>query len=437
MEQIKNKYSMIIARYNENIDWLIPFKDICTIYNKGSNIVDNNNFNIIDLNNYGRESHTYLYHIINNYDNLAEYNIFFQGKINDHDSLRIEEYFAPNDFNGFIKKLDVNILKNPIKHFGKWKNDLVNNNMKKSNDTVYNWLINKLNINLSNVKEISVAWGALFSVSKKIIHQKPKAFYEDLLRYVNYHSNPEEGHFFERSWHTIFHCDTSLKKMIYYTKINNESILSNKKVINKIYNLLLDKNKDVDKNVDNFESMHVWVPYIKKYEYEYINQISSNKYIKLKNIFNNHFEINIKANNKFFIKIIIDDNNYYEMIIDLNKIIINLNKNNIYNQNISILNFLYFINVKIMVDDTKNCIIHINNKEIMKFKNDSFHFNNLHIKCFSSINEIELLKLDNINDNNKIKYFMMENNDQQIDYFYTNNYLNCFVSEIDLLEFII
>ena len=80
MEQIKNKYSMIIARYNENIDWLIPFKDICTIYNKGSNIVDNNNnFNIINLNNYGRESHTYLYHIINNYDTLTEYNIFFQG----------------------------------------------------------------------------------------------------------------------------------------------------------------------------------------------------------------------------------------------------------------------------------------------------------------------------------------------------------------------
>ena len=108
-----------------------------------------------------------------------------------------------------------------------------------------------------------------------------------------------------------------------------------------------------------------------------------------------------------------------------------------------------------MIDDTKNCIIHINNKEIMKFKNDSFHFNNLYIKCFSSTNEIELLKLDNINDNNehdehnvindnnnnnnnnnKIKYFMMENNDQQIDYFYTNNYLNYFVSEIDLLEFI-
>ena len=32
---------------------------------------------------------------------------------------------------------------------------------------------------------------------------------------------------------------------------------------------------------------------------------------------------------------------------------------------------------------------------------------------------------------------MMENNDQQIDYFYTNNYLNYFVSELDLLKFII
>ena len=68
---------IVVARYNENINWLIPFKDIALIYNKGNNNIDANYFNIINLKNVGRESHTYLYHIVNNYDNLAKNTIFF------------------------------------------------------------------------------------------------------------------------------------------------------------------------------------------------------------------------------------------------------------------------------------------------------------------------------------------------------------------------
>ena len=62
---------IVIARYNEDLSWLNKIdKNIkITIYNKGNN---NINFPFIQLPNIGRESHTYLYHIINNYDNLAD-----------------------------------------------------------------------------------------------------------------------------------------------------------------------------------------------------------------------------------------------------------------------------------------------------------------------------------------------------------------------------
>jgi hypothetical protein len=83
------KYHIVIARYNENIDWL---KSINTnlydifIYNKGNdNIsIDNSNCKIIKLDNTGRESHTYLYHIINNFDNLPEKIVFTQAHPFDH-----------------------------------------------------------------------------------------------------------------------------------------------------------------------------------------------------------------------------------------------------------------------------------------------------------------------------------------------------------------
>ena len=79
----KNKrktLEIVIARYKENLDWLKKIKkskDIkITVYNKGPNDI---NIPFIPLPNIGRESHTYLYHIINNYDNLADQTVFCQG----------------------------------------------------------------------------------------------------------------------------------------------------------------------------------------------------------------------------------------------------------------------------------------------------------------------------------------------------------------------
>lgn len=54
---------IIIARYDENIEWALAYNDICIIYNKGS-LIDLPFRNIIQLNNIGREGNTYLHHII-------------------------------------------------------------------------------------------------------------------------------------------------------------------------------------------------------------------------------------------------------------------------------------------------------------------------------------------------------------------------------------
>jgi len=74
------KTEIVVARYNENLDWLKKIKkskDLkITVYNKGPNDID---IPFIQLPNVGRESHTILYHIIKNYDNLADQTIFCQG----------------------------------------------------------------------------------------------------------------------------------------------------------------------------------------------------------------------------------------------------------------------------------------------------------------------------------------------------------------------
>jgi|DEB0MinimDraft_6_1074348.scaffolds.fasta_scaffold00077_34 hypothetical protein len=84
----KSYLEIVVARYNEDLRWSNKYKDYLTVYNKGDDEIEGS----IRLENIGRESHTYLYHIINNYDNLADYTIFLQGgPLNPH-SPNLYEY---------------------------------------------------------------------------------------------------------------------------------------------------------------------------------------------------------------------------------------------------------------------------------------------------------------------------------------------------------
>lgn len=69
--------NLVIARYNEHLDWALPYNDIAIIYNKGDNNIPGflNKFNISNI---GREGHTYLYHILNHYCELSNRTIFLQ-----------------------------------------------------------------------------------------------------------------------------------------------------------------------------------------------------------------------------------------------------------------------------------------------------------------------------------------------------------------------
>lgn len=80
-----NNYSIVVARYNEDVEWVKKYENHI-IYNKGSDIPEPH----IRLENVGREAHTYLHHIVKNYDNLSDYVVFLQGNPFDH---------SPNLFN--------------------------------------------------------------------------------------------------------------------------------------------------------------------------------------------------------------------------------------------------------------------------------------------------------------------------------------------------
>jgi len=73
--QMNRALDIVVARYNENVDWTKQYSS-ALIYNKG---VPDDSIVSINLPNVGREGHTYLYHIVSNWDNLAEWTVFVQG----------------------------------------------------------------------------------------------------------------------------------------------------------------------------------------------------------------------------------------------------------------------------------------------------------------------------------------------------------------------
>ncbi len=303
-EEVKKKYQLVVARYNEDVQWLFPFKDIVYLYNKGNYHPTLDSFNTIALQNVGRESHTYLTHIVENYDNLAEHVLFFQAHIDDHKRLPFNEYFG---FDGFIGKkvdLDIQSLQKRIPHFGKWKEMIRNGNMKLSDHTPYDFIKYLLGINIpENVHKTKIVWSALFSVSREVIHQKPLYFYKNALRYISHHVNPEEGHFFERCWYSMFHFPMIEKKRAGYVYI---PYLTNN-VYHRIKHILDRKMMEND-----YEKIQLWT-YFKNSKQsltqKYVNYMnSSNQYISVYERIS-RIQFQVKAEKDVFISI----NGFYEI----------------------------------------------------------------------------------------------------------------------------
>ena len=51
----------------------------------------------------------------------------------------------------------------------------------------------------------SMANCGIFAISKQHIQNRSLESYKQLITYLDHHSNPEAGHYFERSWLAIFH----------------------------------------------------------------------------------------------------------------------------------------------------------------------------------------------------------------------------------------
>ena len=195
----------VISHYNENLNWLAPFANSTHIYHKGPDTAIQFKFRQWEnLPNVGRESHTYLHHIIKNYDHLSDVTVFSQGSVAGHKQFCHSDlfmYVRAAYQNGFSCIVASNLGRwGRIYHIGKWKQDLIRGNMRRANETLGEFCDQILGSHPDSVK---VCLAGCFSATKQQIRKHPLESYKKMISYVQDHPNPEEGHYFERLWYTL------------------------------------------------------------------------------------------------------------------------------------------------------------------------------------------------------------------------------------------
>ena len=203
--------SLIISRFDEDISWLEKYKNFnIIIYNKGKPLSKELNLRVEEITNVGRESHTWLFHIIKNYKNLDEYNIFLQGRIDDLGCM------AYQDLNKYEKDL---INKQfSVSRFGllgpfHWGHNVGIEKDPKYQKPWNNGEITRSKIGFRSYAKkyfpeipifVSTSYGGCFGVSRNLILNYEIDFYKSLLNTVNQSSNPIESHYLERLWCYMF-----------------------------------------------------------------------------------------------------------------------------------------------------------------------------------------------------------------------------------------
>lgn len=213
---------LVVARYKENLDWLNKYKDSrfqnVFIYNKSDSSVEDcviqyANCRIKSLPNVGVCDHTYLYHIIENYDRLADVTVFAPGSANikNKDDLfktTVDATFKTKDTVLNTYKFDIDVDKamynfriNSHVVSSSENQDTNDYNNTPASPTPFGVWYRKYFPEVHT--PYSSFWG-IFAVSKEHIHQRPKSFYQEMIQQVNTSVFHEASHFLERAWFSIF-----------------------------------------------------------------------------------------------------------------------------------------------------------------------------------------------------------------------------------------
>lgn len=221
---------LVISNYKENIEWIQRLDKSKVqshlLYKKDNNYLshyldyEKEDENNVNLANVGREAHTYLIHIVKNYYNLYEHEIFCQGNPFEHCFNFLDEIYALDDASSFKQfgHLESIIEKEKIKNYVsdfnfKYLNNLIEKDPLWTRANFFN--IDSIHLDLfgKEMPDVSIMKPyAQFVVSKKTIMSHDIETYKRLLDYFNDNINYNVmAWHMEYFWHILFRESIDLK----------------------------------------------------------------------------------------------------------------------------------------------------------------------------------------------------------------------------------
>lgn len=215
-------FELVVSRYAEDLEWLnaAPFDafDSVLVYDKNNDDLASTpppaRARVVKLPNVGREGHTYLHHIIKNWDQLADVTVFVPASsaTSSYKQKKVHwvvERALTTRNSAFPDQASSSL----VEELG----DFTTEEYKSSDER--NAALNpesslapsrhrplRVWLEAHGLPDVDgVTYHGIFAVSRAHIHRQPREFYEHLIRDLQDHSSPEAGHFLERSWLSVFH----------------------------------------------------------------------------------------------------------------------------------------------------------------------------------------------------------------------------------------
>ena len=187
---------VVIAHYNENLDWIRNLDVSYTIISRGGIPPET-------APNKGREAGSYLEYIVKNYDSLEDITVFVHGHRSD--------WHHPENMDEKLRRLTIETEYKNINLYGinYLRNALHDMNATRAGIQAVADILGTPIV----PEELGYKCSAQFYVSKRLIHRHSKEIYQRLYEYLMQTSLPGywSGRVFEYTWHFIFtgnHIDT-------------------------------------------------------------------------------------------------------------------------------------------------------------------------------------------------------------------------------------
>jgi hypothetical protein len=207
--------SLVVAHYKEDLSWLAEYAPLLHVYCKHEAHHDDAgtcSCYSVDapkrehLANVGLEVHTYLTHIIEHYDAIADVVVFLKGHFTDakpHLLNSVAQYIVEALDRGWAAGAPLPIVfRGRIEHWGKWRDALDSGRMCASPwtlDEFYRRVVGRDPPPVSHA-----TYHGVFATTRERLLRYSREQYREWRSWIETHPNPETAHYFERMWYTLF-----------------------------------------------------------------------------------------------------------------------------------------------------------------------------------------------------------------------------------------